>query len=111
MDNSRFWNLLCWNVRGLNNLDKWALIRNKIDESTCSIFCFQETKREDIDMLFLRKFAPKRFDYFEFCPSDGASGGILVAWNSCIFSTVTIDAQDFAILYRLLPCIIFRFGT
>jgi hypothetical protein len=42
MDN-RSWNILCWNVRGLNDKDKWGPIRNKIDESEANIFCIQET--------------------------------------------------------------------
>lgn len=98
MDHShRFWNILCWNVRGLNDPEKWNLIRNKIDESSCSILCFQETKKENIDAIFLRNFAPRRFDSFDFCPSDGASGGILVAWNSQFFTAVTVDKQSFAL--------------
>jgi len=57
MDYSRNWNILCWNVRGLNDPDKWDLIRNKLEESACSLFCFQETKKEEIDAVFMRKFA------------------------------------------------------
>jgi hypothetical protein len=76
---NRSWNILCWNVRGLNDKDKWSLLRNKIEESGANIFCFWETKRELIDIRFLKNFAPKRFDNFEFCSSTGASGGILVA--------------------------------
>jgi exonuclease III len=71
---NRSWNILCWNVRGLNDKDKWSLLRNKIEESGANIFCFQETKRDLIDIRFLKNFAPKRFDNFEFCPSSGASG-------------------------------------
>jgi hypothetical protein len=50
--------------------------------------------------MFLHKFAPHRFDCFDLCPSQGASGGILVAWCSRVFSAVTIDSQVFAL--RLL---------
>jgi hypothetical protein len=46
----------------------------------------QETKCDNIDHKFLRKFCPKRFDTFAFSPSMGASGGILVVWNSSVFS-------------------------
>jgi exonuclease III len=77
MDN-RAWNVLCWNIRGLNDKDKWDPIRNKIEESNANIFCLQETKKESIDLHFIRKFAPKRFHRFDFSPSSGASGGILV---------------------------------
>jgi hypothetical protein len=87
---------LCWNVRGLNDKAKWEPIRNKIDESNANIFCLQETKKDDFDLHFIRKFAPKKFDKFEFCPSVGASGGILVCWASSYFSMHLIDKQQFA---------------
>jgi exonuclease III len=97
MDYSRNWNILYWNVRGLNDPDKWDLIRNKLEESASSIFCFQETKKEEIDAAFLHKFAPRHFDCFEYCPCKGASGGILVGWSSRVFLAVTIDTEIFAL--------------
>jgi exonuclease III len=39
---------LCWNVRGINNSDKWDAIRYKIEESNASIFCLQETKKKNL---------------------------------------------------------------
>jgi exonuclease III len=48
--NSHAWNILCWNIRGMNDKDKWDAIRNKIDESNANIFCLQETKRETFDL-------------------------------------------------------------
>jgi exonuclease III len=94
---NRSWNILCWNVRGINDKFKWEAIRNKIDECSANIFCLQETKRESFDLFFIRKFAPKRFDRFEFCPYVGASGGILVCWASSHFSGSIIEKQPFAI--------------
>ena len=44
---NRSWNILCWNVRGQ---DKWDALLNKIDESSCSVLCLQETERESFDM-------------------------------------------------------------
>jgi len=102
MDFNRLWNILCWNVRGLNDQSKWDLIRDKIDESGCSLFCFQETKMEDFNAVLLRKFAPRRFDSFVFSPSEGASGGILVAWNSKVFSVDTVDCQPFALSMNVI---------
>jgi hypothetical protein len=94
---NRYWNILCWNVRGLNDKNKWSLLRNKIEESGANIFCFQETKRDLIDIHFMKNFAPKRFDNFEFCPSSGASGGILVAWVSRFFVVTVHEKHSFAI--------------
>ena len=79
------WKVLDWNVRGLNDKDKRLLVYNKIEESQCAIICLQETKRESFDHSFIRTFCPKRFDRFVFSPSVGASGGIIVLWNSAIF--------------------------
>ena len=83
--NNRVWNILCWNIRGFNSADKWDAVRNKIEESACSIVCIQETKKELVDLPFIRNFAPKRFDQFDFIPSFGASGGLLVIWCNSVF--------------------------
>jgi hypothetical protein len=44
-------------------------------ELICSVF---RKPKESFDLQYIRKFAPKRFDLFDFCPSNGASRGILV---------------------------------
>ena len=76
MDN-RVWNILCWNIHGINASTKWDAIWNKIEESSCSIICLQETKREHFDISYIRNFAPRHFDNFDYIPSIGASGGAL----------------------------------
>lgn len=80
--------MLCWNVRGINAAEKWPTIRSKIEESNCEIQCFQETKKEHFDASFIKNFAPRRFDKFLFAPSEGASGGILVAWNGSLLKAL-----------------------
>ena len=78
----RSWNVLCWNVRGLNSENRQRVVRQKIDESHCAIACLHETKCTSFDSRAIKSFCPKRFDSFAFSPSLGASGGILVVWNS-----------------------------
>jgi len=95
--NNQNWNILCWNIRGINGFDKWDAITNKIEESSCSIICIQETKRDSFDTPFVRKFAPRRFDNFDFIPSIGASGGILVMWNSSHFTGVVLERKQYAL--------------
>lgn len=94
---NRSWNILCWNVRGINAAEKWPSIRKKIEESNCDIFCFQETKKENFDLSFIQNFAPRRFDKFCFAPSQGASGGILVGWNGSLFDGTVSEIQTYAI--------------
>jgi len=94
---NRAWNILCWNVRGINAAEKWPNIRNKIDQSNCEIFCFQETKKENFDSSFLRNFAPRNFGKFLFAPSVGAAGGSIVGWNGSLFDGTVIEIQPFAV--------------
>lgn len=95
--NSRKWQILSWNIRGINSNGKWDAVHDKIEESSCSVFCLQETKKEPFDQQFVRKFAPWRHDCFDFVPSIGASGGILIGWNSSHFVGQVIDKQAFGI--------------
>jgi exonuclease III len=97
MTNTRSWYILCWNIRGINASEKWDAVRDKVEESACSVICLQETKKEHFDMSFVRKFAPRRFDCFDFIPSVGASGGILVIWNSSILRGDILDKRSYGI--------------
>ena len=77
--------------------DKWDAIRNKIEENSCSIICIQEIKRDSFDTHLIRKFAPRKFDNFDFIPSIGASGGILVLRNSSRFTGVVLERKQYAL--------------
>ena len=96
------WNVLCWNVRGLNSDARQRAVRQKLDESQCAVACFQETKCSSFDYRSIRSFCPKRFDSFAFSPSLGASGGLLVVWNSSIFWGTVLEIQPFAILVEFV---------
>ena len=80
MNNKRIWNILNWNIRGINAETKWLALRQKIEESAAGIICFQETKREGFDLSYVHNFCPHRFTKFEYLPSVGASGGIIIIW-------------------------------
>jgi hypothetical protein len=90
----------------MNASDKWDALRDKIEESACSIFCLQETKREHIDTSSIRNFASRHFDCFEFISSIGASGGLLVLWCSSVFSGLVLEknssgSQSFSPLHTM----------
>ena len=94
---NRSWNILCWNIRGINSQDKWDALHNKIDESSCVVLCLQETKREYFDMSYIRNFAPRRLDKYDFVPSTGFSGSILVVWATDVFDGLVLEEHQFAI--------------
>lgn len=97
--------MLSWNVRGTNSPDKWSAIKNKIDESSCSVFCFQGTKRDGFDSRCLRAFAHRRFNKFFFVPAIGASGGLLTAWNGSLFEGVLVHQTRFSLTVKLTSTI------
>ena len=45
MNHDHIWNILCWNIRGINDHVKWPTLRSKLEESNAAIVCFQETKK------------------------------------------------------------------
>ena len=94
---SELWKILSWNVRGLNSERRWDAIRDKIVESDCDIVCLQETKKENFDAQFIKKFCPREFDGWEFLPSLGASGGLLVILKTRLFTGDLIFNNEFAI--------------
>ena len=47
--------------------------------------------------MFLRNFCPPSFDKFEFLPSVGASGGIIVVWKSSVFQGQLVFPNDYAL--------------
>jgi exonuclease III len=98
--NKRSWNILNWNVRGLNSDDKRNAIRAKIEESSCAIFCLQETKTQVFDHSAVKKMTPKRFNKFAWVPSEGASGGIFMGWNSAIFTRQVVFTSRFALTIK-----------
>ena len=72
------WKVLCWNVCDLNSEAQQLVVKQKIDESGCSVFCLQETKCMHIDHRFIRRFCPRRFDNFAYVPSVGSSASMVI---------------------------------
>ena len=89
---------MCWNVRGLNSPARQRDVRAKIEESRCSIICLQETKCDTFDIRMIRSSCPRRFDQFAFSPSVGASGGILIIWNSSVFEGQLLETQRYSVV-------------
>jgi exonuclease III len=97
MESNRLWKILNWNLRGINSDKKWLALASKISESNCDIVCLQETKRESFDEQYLRNFCPKKLNKFEFVPSVGASGGIIIIWNGSLFNGEVDFQNEFSI--------------
>jgi hypothetical protein len=71
-------------------------MKDKVFEIACVVACFQETKKEMLDLAFIKNVYPPWFDNIEFLPSIGASGVLLVAWKSSLFRGEFIFSNDYA---------------
>jgi hypothetical protein len=62
-----------------------------------NVICLQETKRQSFDLASIKKFCPRGFDAFEFLPSIGASGGLVIIWKSSQLHCSLSFSNNFAI--------------
>lgn len=58
-NHTRSWNILCRNVRGVNSADKCRAVRQAVDQSGCTVFCLQETKKEAFDTAYIKNWPLK----------------------------------------------------
>jgi hypothetical protein len=63
------------------------------------------TKREDFDSSYIRNFCPAAFDSYNFVPSVGTSGGILIIWKSSKFNGQLVFQNRFALSIELTSVI------
>ena len=80
--------IVSWNVRGLNELDKWLRVRNLIRNWKADIVCLQETKLELINRdVICSLWGGQHVDwlYLDFV---GASSGVLLMWDNRVVDKV-----------------------
>jgi len=79
-------NIICWNVRGLNDGAKRATVRNQILSTGATLVCLQETKITAWNQTLLTETVGADMANNNVClPSIGASGGILITASERFF--------------------------
>jgi hypothetical protein len=66
------------------------------------VVCLQETKKCHFDIEFIKSCCPRRFDDFVYIPSTGASGGLIIIWDSSVFSGMIMHCEPLVNIYG--PC-------
>lgn len=79
-------NVISLNINGLGEDKKKSWIRSMVGKDSPSFLGIQETKMENIDLMFAKSLWPRDNLGFAFSNSMGASGGILSIWDSSIFT-------------------------
>lgn len=88
-------NLLVWNIRGLNSVARRAVVRAFVRHNAVSMICLQETKMSTFDSSLVSEICGPSFTGFAFSPSEGASGGLLVAWTDDLTVSSTQCSKSF----------------
>ena len=95
--------ILSWNVRGLNNQARRAVVRTMLDQLPCSIVCLQESKLADVADSDILEITGSDFDCHSYLAADGTRGGILLCWRSSCFSATAIMVRTFSITAVFTP--------
>ena len=74
--------IISWNVRGLNEQDKRLGVRNLIRRWGLDVVCFQETKMGLINRAVIHRLWGGQYVDWSYLGSCGASGGVLVMWDT-----------------------------
>jgi exonuclease III len=93
--------LLGWNVRGLNNADKRALVRESVMSSGVSVVCFQESKLEVVDSAVVFDSCGLDFDGFAALPAEQTRGGVIIAWKGAAFQGNVVHIGQWSITVQL----------
>lgn len=78
--------ILCWNVRGLNNPAKKKAVREFVASVKVNLVCLQETKLDVIGQFVVMQCLGPSFDGFAYLPAEETCGGVLLAWDTTILS-------------------------
>jgi len=73
---------LSWNIRGLGSAEKRREVRLLVGEKVPWIVCLQETKLSAFDSSIVSSLWGNPSFNFYFRPSEGASGGLLIMWDT-----------------------------
>jgi exonuclease III len=95
--------ILCWNVRGLNDLAKRNAVRVFLESVSVSIVCLQETRLNVIDDFVVMQCLGSSFDGFAYLPAVETRGGILLAWNKSVVDIGSISLDTHALTGEVIP--------
>lgn len=93
--------LLSWNVRGLNSPAKCSAVHDFMAETNCTIACFQETKLRAMDDGLARFLSGYKLDSYAIKPARGTRVGILLMWNSNLVDINEVRLRRFSMIARV----------
>ena len=72
--------IVSWNVRGLDDQDKCAVVKDAVVSTAPAVICLQETKLRDLNHFKAHSFLPPHFtNTIQYVNAAGSHGGFLTA--------------------------------
>ena len=89
--------ILSWNVRGANNAEKRKLMKAYLRRKKVNLVYFQETKLKEVTCGIIRSLAVGRFVEWVASNAKGASGGILILWDSRVLQLIEVEESSYSL--------------
>jgi len=94
-------NLLSWNVRGINDRDRRLLLKNILRDRSCDLVCIQEAELEDVKLSDIHSIVGNQSIDFVAFKAQGPPGGIIVMGDKNSSNLVYSSCGYFSISYLL----------
>ena len=89
--------ILSWNVRGANDRNKRMVLKSFIKTQKLDLVWIQETKIQDMSLGVVRSLGIGKFIEWGAVNVRGASGGIVVFWDSKVLELVGMEVAVYSI--------------
>ncbi|KAJ9701108.1 hypothetical protein PVL29_006452 [Vitis rotundifolia] len=94
--------IISWNTRGLGSKKKRRVVKDFLRLQNPDVVMLQETKREVCDRRFVGSVWSVRNKEWAALPACGASGGILIIWDSKKMSSEEVIIGSFSVSVKFL---------
>ena len=94
--------IISWNTRGLGSRKKRRVVKDFLRLENPDVVIFQETKREECDRRFVGSVWSVRDKEWAALLACGASGGILIIWDSKKLRSEEVLICSFLVLVKFL---------
>ncbi|KAJ9685364.1 hypothetical protein PVL29_017406 [Vitis rotundifolia] len=94
--------IISWNTKGLGSRNKRRVIKDFLRSENPDVVMIQETKKEKCDRRFVGSVWMVRDKEWAALPSCGASGGILIIWDSKKLSSEEVVIESFSVSVKFV---------
>ena len=96
--------ILCWNVRGLNDIEKRKLIKGVVRNQKPDLVCLSETKVKEMSLQLVKSMGVGRFFNWALVDARGAAGGLLLFWDNRVLEKLEVESGGYSVSVRFRNC-------